>query len=310
MSDQKMNREDYLHSGSDIFFSLWNEHINGTQKKLEVLKRILSTILLTTLVGIRLCGQADSLANKVYHLNYTVDIPVTILTSASAFGGFIVVDKKPALDSLTIIGLDANDINRFDRSATWQDPEFAPVARRISDATLGFSNILPFFLFLDEKIRQDWSDVLLLYLQTQAIVGNLYSWGSVVWVDRIRPLVYNPEVPWEERAGRRTRNAFYSGHTSMTTSASFFTAKVYCDYHPEIGRKRILVYSLAMIPSMTTAFFRYKGLKHFPTDVITGMVVGASAGILIPHLHKKMNPNLVLAPFGGKVNGLALSYKF
>jgi membrane-associated phospholipid phosphatase len=169
---------------------------------------------------------------------------------------------------------------------------------------------MPFFLFLDKKIRQDWDDVLLLYLQTQAIVGNLYSWGSVVWVDRIRPLVYNPDVPWEERAGPRTKNAFYSGHTSMTTSASFFTAKVYCDYHPELGRKKYLIYSLAMVPSMTTAFFRYKGLKHFPTDVLTGMVVGASAGILIPHLHKKMKSNLVLAPFGGKVNGLALSYKF
>lgn len=262
------------------------------------------------MAGTLLQAQADSLVPKVYHINHSVDIPLTILTSATAFGGFIVVDKKPVLDSMTIIGLDANDINRFDRSATRQDPEFAPVARRISDATLGFSNVLPFFLFLDEKIRQDWSDVLLLYLQTQAIVGNLYSWGSVVWIDRIRPLVYNPEVPWEERAGRRTRNAFYSGHTSMTTSASFFTAKVYCDYHPELGRKKILVYSLAMIPSMTTAFFRYKGLKHFPTDVITGMVVGASAGILIPHLHKKMKSNLVLAPFGGKVNGLALSYKF
>ena len=274
------------------------------------MKRILCTILLPVLAGTLLWGQADSLAPKVYHLNYTLDIPVTILTSATAFGGFIVVDKKSALDSLTIMGLDANDINRFDRSATRQDPEFAPVARRISDATLGFSNVMPFFLFLDEKIRQDWGDVLLLYLQTQAIVGNLYSWGSVVWIDRIRPLVYNPEVPWEERAGKRTRNAFYSGHTSMTTSASFFTAKVYCDYHPELGRKKILVYSLAMIPSMTTAFFRYKGMKHFPTDVITGMVVGASAGILIPHLHKKMKSNLVLAPFGGRVNGLALSYKF
>ena len=274
------------------------------------MKKNLIIILLTILVSTRLAGQQDSLEQRVYHLNYSFDVPVTILTTATAFGGFIVVDKKPALDSLTIIGLDASDINRFDRSATWQDPEFAPVARSISDATLGFSNVMPFFLFLDERIRQDWGDVLLLYLQTQAIVGNLYSWGSVVWVDRIRPLVYNPDVPWEERAGKRTRNAFYSGHTSMTTSASFFTAKVYCDYHPELGNKKFLFYSLALIPSMTTAFFRYKGLKHFPTDVITGMVVGASAGILIPHLHKKKNPNLVIAPFGGRVNGLALAYKF
>lgn len=294
-----MNRQDCSPSGSDIYF-----------KKSVALKKYLFILLLTILVSSHLAGQKDSLAHKVYHLKYSVDIPVTILSTATAFGGFIVVDKKPVLDSLTIIGLDAYDINRFDRSATWQDAEFAPVARSISDVTLGLSSVLPFFLFLDEKIRKDWSDVLLLYLETQAIVGNLYSWGSVVWVDRIRPLVYNEDVPWDERAGKRTRNSFYSGHTSMATSASFFTAKVYCDYHPELGNRKFMVYSLALIPSLATAFFRYKGLKHFPSDVLTGMAVGATVGILNPHIHKRMNSNLVIAPFAGKVNGLALSYKF
>lgn len=294
-----MNRPDCLPSGSDIYF-----------KKNTVLKKYLLILLLTSMVCSHLAGQMDSLAPKVYHLNHAVDIPVTILTSATAFGGFILVDKKPVLDSLTIIGLNANDINRFDRPATWQDAEFAPVARSISDVTLAVSNLLPFFLFLDEDIRKDWGDVLLLYLETQAIVGNLYSWGSVVWVDRIRPLVYNEDVSWDEKAGIRTKNSFYSGHTSMATSASFFTARVYCDYHPELGNRKFLVYSLALIPSLGTAFFRYKGLKHFPSDVLTGMAVGATVGILNPYIHKRVNSNLAIAPFAGKVNGLALSYKF
>jgi membrane-associated phospholipid phosphatase len=274
------------------------------------LKKITCILLLTILLTSHLTGQKDSLAQKVYHLNHSFDVPLTTVASATALWGFAVVDKKSPLDSLTIVGLDAYDINRFDRSATWQDAEFAPVARRLSDITLGVSNLLPFFLFLDPKIRQDWGDVLLLLLETQAIVGNLYSWGCVVHVDRIRPLVYNPDVPWEERSGIRTKNAFYSGHTSLATSACVFTAKVYCDYHPEIGNRKYFVYALALVPALGTGFFRYKGLKHFPTDVLTGMVVGASAGFLIPHLHKKMNSNLVIAPFGGQVNGLALSYKF
>jgi membrane-associated phospholipid phosphatase len=170
--------------------------------------------------------------------------------------------------------------------------------------------MLPLFLLLNKKIRQDWGDVLLLFLQTQAIVGNLYSWGSVVHIDRIRPLVYNPGIPWDEKTGIRTKNAFYSGHTSMTASASFFTAKVYCDYHPELGNRKYLFYSLALVPPVITGFFRYKGLKHFPSDVITGVIVGAGAGILIPHLHKKIKSDLVVVPFAGQVNGLALSYKF
>jgi membrane-associated phospholipid phosphatase len=162
----------------------------------------------------------------------------------------------------------------------------------------------------DKKIRQDWADILLLFVETQAIVGNLYSWGCVVYVDRIRPLVYNPDVPWEERTGVRTQNAYYSGHTSTSASASFFAAKVYCDYHPELGSKKYLIYSLALVPPVVTGFFRYKGMKHFPTDVLTGLVVGSAAGILIPHFHKRTPANLSIAPFAGNVNGLALSLKF
>jgi membrane-associated phospholipid phosphatase len=96
----------------------------------------------------------------------------------------------------------------------------------------------------------------------------------------------------------------------MSASASFFTAKVYCDYHPELGNRKYLFYSLALIPPVVTGFFRYKGLKHFPSDVITGLVVGASTGILIPHLHKRTRSNLTIVPFAGPVNGLAMSYNF
>jgi len=273
-------------------------------------KKIVFTILLTATICNLSAGEKDSLRQKVYHVNYYVDVPVTAVGIATAFLGFSVVDRKPPLDSLSIMDLDANDINRFDRSATWQDPEFAPISRNISDVTLGISNALPFLLLINKRIRQDWADVILLFLETQAIVGNLYSWGSVVHIDRIRPLVYNPDIPWDQKTGIRTKNAFYSGHTSMSASASFFTAKVYCDYHPELGNKKFLIYSLALVPPVVTGFFRYKGLKHFPTDVITGVIVGASAGILIPHLHKKIKSNLVVVPFAGQVNGLALSYKF
>jgi membrane-associated phospholipid phosphatase len=276
------------------------------------LKKITLSIILFLVIFNLYAQEKDSLrlSQKVYTLNYWVDIPLTSVAAITGLLGASAVDSKSPLDSLTIIGLNANDINRFDRSATWQDAEFAPTARRISDVTLAVSNLLPLLLLADIEIRQDWGDVLLLFLETQAISANLYSWGCTVHVDRIRPLVYNPDVPWEEKTGARTKNAYFSGHTSMSSSASFFTAKVYCDYHPELGNKKYLIYSAAAIPPLLTGFFRYKGLKHFPTDVLTGMIVGACSGILVPHLHKRTRSNLTIAPFAGQVNGMALSYKF
>jgi membrane-associated phospholipid phosphatase len=272
-------------------------------------KPMFSIILL--LVSCNLFSQVkDSIYNKVYHYKPSIDIPVTSVAVLTAYWGWMTVDKKPPLDSLTIIGLDANNINGFDRSAATQDAEFAPISRNISDVTLALSNMMPFFLMLDKRIRQDWGEVLLLFLETQAIVGNLYSWGSVVHIDRIRPLVYNPGISWDEKIGIRTKNAFYSGHTSTSASASIFAAKIYCDYHPELGNRKYLVYSLALVPPVLTGYFRYKGLKHFPTDVLTGLIVGASTGFLIPHLHKITPPNLSIVPFAGPVNGLAMSYTF
>ena len=48
-------------------------------KKHNALKRILCTILLTSLICSLLTGQTDSLAPKVYHLKHAFDIPFTIV---------------------------------------------------------------------------------------------------------------------------------------------------------------------------------------------------------------------------------------
>lgn len=47
-------------------------------------------------------------------------------------------------------------------------------------------------------------------------------------------------------------------------------------------------------------------MKNFPTDTIIGLIVGASTGILIPHLHKITKSNLTIVPFGGQLNGLLI----
>jgi membrane-associated phospholipid phosphatase len=273
-------------------------------------KKLVVVFILLLTVYDSFAQESDSLSKKVYDINYSIDVPVTVVGIGTALWGLSMVTGKSPLDSATILGLDPMDVNRFDRSATWQDAGFAPTARTISDVSLAVSNALPFFLFLDKKIRRDWAGILHLFFETQALSGNLYSWGGAVHVDRIRPMVYNPDVAWEKKTEARNKNSFYSGHTSMASSACFFAAKVYCDYHPELGKKKLLVYSLAFIPVATTGIFRYKGLKHFPTDVITGLIVGAGAGILVPHLHKRTKPNLSVVPFAGPVNGLAFSYKF
>jgi len=275
-----------------------------------IMKRIsLFSVLLLSVNHIH-AARPDSLKNQVYKINLFVDVPLTAVAAATTYWGLLMVDKKPILDSATILSLDANNINRFDRSATRQDADFAPKAQKLSDYGMAGSFMLPLLLLIDKKIRRDWAPLALLFLETQGITSNLFSWGATVYIDRIRPIVYHPDVTWEDKTFTRNKNSFYSGHTSTSASASFFTAKVFCDYHPELGNKKYLIYSLALLPPLYTGFFRYKGMKHFPTDVLTGLAVGTTVGILIPHLHKKKPANLSIVPYTGRINGLALSLKF
>ena len=66
----------------------------------------------------------------------------------------------------------------------------------------------------------------------------------------------------------------------------FFMAKVYCDYHPELGGLKYLLYLAAAIPPMAMGIGRVKSLDHFPSDCAVGFGLGAVLGIVVPALHK------------------------
>jgi len=218
-----------------------------------------------------ICARGQLFDSDVYKVNPLIDASITIAATVTNYYGLRVVDRKSPLDSTEISLLDANDINAFDRSATQQDASYIYRAWEISDIGMRGSLLLPLLLVLDKEIRQDWAPVLLLFLQSEAVIGNLFSWGAAIHIDRIRPLVY----------------------------------------HPELGNKKFIFYGLALIPPVFTGYYRYKGMKHFPTDVLTGLAVGAATGILIPHLHKhRKNKNLTFMPVAGRYTGLAVNWEF
>ena len=248
---------------------------------------------------------------SIYRINRKIEAPVTLGLFGASFLGFEYLRNKPTLGYNEVIQLDANDIWWFDRPATKQNVSFRHRAHDISDFFLNSSVLLPGILALDEKIRKDWLDLLILYGESHAINTDFYllTASSVL---RTRPFNYNPDVPVEDKLASETRNSFFSGHVSTAATASFFMAKVYSDYHPEMGNKKYMLFAAAVIPPGLVGYYRFKAMKHFPTDILTGFIVGASAGILIPELHriKRQNPNLSVIPFTGNYNGLRLSYTF
>jgi hypothetical protein len=58
---------------------------------------------------------------------------------------------------------------------------------------------------------------------------------------------------------------------------------------------------------------RYRGMLHFPTDIMLGLGIGAAVGILNPHFHKitsKSKKEMSIVPYTGAFTGLAFTMKF
>jgi membrane-associated phospholipid phosphatase len=274
------------------------------------MRRSTALILLFSLSINAWSQQADTLEQKIYNVRAAVDIPITVGAFAMNYWGLRLLEKKVPLDSMTILNLDARNINAFDRCVTEQDADYAPTAGTISDYGMYATFALPLLFLADKKVRKDWIPLFLMYLETEAIVGNIYSWGAAIHIDRIRPLVYHPEISWGQKVGGGTQTSFYSGHASSSAAACFFVAKVFSDYHPEWGNKKFLLFGAAAIPPIIIGYYRIKAMKHFPTDVITGFIVGTTTGILVPHLHKNKQANLAIVPVAGRFNGFAMTLKF
>lgn len=260
-------------------------------------------------------AQQDTLAKaKVYRFNRKIEIPVVLLHHSLNYYAFQVLKRKPEMQADQVLALDANEVWFFDRHAATQSYSYSTRENAIkaSDWTMNVVILLPFTLALDKSIQKDALDLMFLYFETQAVNLSL-SYAGPLLTNRARPFVYYPEIPMEEKLKMGSTDSFFSGHTSSTAAATFFMAKVYTDYHPETKGKKWLYYGAALVPPAFVGYLRYKALKHFPTDVLTGIAVGAATGILIPHLHKNKilgNRDLAILPYVGNTSGLLVQLKF
>lgn len=257
-----------------------------------------SFILLLILHSVLITAQKnDSL--EVYKVNRWT-------TGALGIGGLIVSQEMlkqfsnaDPIPQSTIFSLNKSQVNSFDRRAVEQtNYEFASDAHKISDVMLTGSFLLPFTLFIDKKIRKDWLDITLMYLETQALASNMYVWAGPMLKERYRPISYydTSQIGLDQLTLGRNRHSWFSGHVTNTATGTFFFAKVLTDYHPEWNGKW-KIWAAAAVPPLVVGYLRYRALKHFPTDIMVGYLVGAGSGILIPHLHKRKDNNLKMSFF-------------
>jgi len=247
-----------------------------------------------------------------YHVNYWV-------TGSMIAGGLTLesigvawISNKSQISIGELQNLDRKDISPIDSWALNFDPSKRSKFEKLSNQLQTVIAFLPFVTLIDPTIRKDWLDILLIYAQTQAITNNfyLYSPFGATFQNRLRPVVYYTAVDTGKRTEPNNRNSLYSGHVAAVAEASFFTAKIFCDYHPELGMNKYLVYGAAAIPPLLMSYFRLGALAHFPTDIMVGFGVGALCGILVPEFHRFQDNNISLGLYSSsEATGIAIKWQ-
>ena len=247
-----------------------------------------------------------------YFVNYWVSGSICGLGAVANILGIPQSQGKEEVTPLEMQALNRSDINGIDSWALKQDPSKMAAYENYSTYTLGLSVALPGLLLIDKKIRHDWFDVAIMYAETMSITVNIYEWSFLgpAFQNKFRPVVYYDQLTYDQRKAGTNRNSFYSGHVATAAASTFFLAKVYCDYHPELGDNKYLIYGAAAIPPLILGYFRVKGLKHFPSDVMAGLGIGALCGILIPEFHRLHDKNVSLGLYSStEGTGIAVAWQ-
>lgn len=248
------------------------------------------------------CQSPDSSVRpRRYHVNYvTGSIIIGIGLGTDAFAISRIKDK-PTISPAELQALNPDHVNSFDRWALQQNPSGYSNYSKLSDIIEPpLFILLPALLGLDKKVpKKEWLDILFMYAEGHTITFTFYNytWLGPTAHDRFRPLTYYTQLPVAARMDGGNRNSFYSGHTASVAFTSFFVAKVYCDYHPELGFGKYLVYTGALIPPVVMAYFRVRSLAHFPSDALVGLGLGAAVGIAVPAIHKMKDNGIALNLF-------------
>lgn len=263
------------------------------------MKKTLSIILIVS----HFCFDSFS-QNCPYQFKKSVDIPIITYSLLCETGSLILEHNKKSPTVSDFANLSKSDINAFDCNATNNYSEDLEKTSKYLAFGTAFASIASIGLLSIENSdtpHNFWKNSFTfagLYIESMAIT---FSTTNLVknCVNRYRPIIYNDEVPIDKKLEKDASHSFFSRHTSLAATSTFFAASVISEYYPHSWQSRTAWIGASILPAIC-GVLRIESGQHFPTDVITGYAFGAMCGILVPYFHKNRNEklNTFISPFG------------
>ncbi|TBW26431.1 phosphatase PAP2 family protein [Gramella sp. KN1008] len=251
--------------------------------------------------------------NSPYETNFWQD--ATWITGGIGLNvlGVYTIQNKPGLSEADLAALDRDNIWKIDRRAAGN---YSKKADELSYLPFFGSFATPLLFLAGEDERKNFGQISVLFVETMATTGAAFSITAGA-VEKSRPLVYNEDLPMEERLDNDAQRSFFAGHTAATAAATFFTAKVFHDFNPDSPAIPYVWAGAIAVPAYV-GYLRTKAGKHFLTDNIIGFGIGAACGILVPEIHKVDNKNVEIYPTAGynllgtgiDTKGIGMTYSF
>lgn len=239
------------------------------------------------IIFLLLCSRYPISAQKPYVLNAGSEISLLGGSFSLGIGSFVLNKTDKALTPDEISLLQTDKLNCFDRSAT---KNWSPKLAKISDAVLMVCIVAPSLLFLSSEGRNNAIPIGVMGIESMFLTTTITSINKTTF-RRIRPYAYHPQVPLFLKTHSDAKRSFFSGHTSLAFASAMFTSTVFSDLHPD-SPFRPYVWGSTMLIASGVGYLRFAAGKHFPTDIITGAIVGCVIGKLIPELHKNKQKSL------------------
>lgn len=250
-------------------------------------------------------SQVSSYSQSPYSLSTGRE--VIVFGSGIALGVIdinLIKNKKP-VSYQELHKLSRENINSFDRAATYN---WSPSSAEWSDVLLITAIASPLLLFTSSAVRNDAGTFSTMYLQNILTTYSISHLPKVI--RRFRPYVYNDLVSDEIRLQPAATHSFFSAHTSEAFASVVFLSTTFGKYNPDSNLKPY-IWASSLLLATATGYLRYTSGNHFPTDIITGAVIGSLVGYLIPLLHENDEKNPSNIPAKISFNNIAaFSFSF